>query len=76
MAPDFPRYDETELWELTLGVYQLRMARSYTQEHISVDSNVEIFVTDDIRGILLTKIQSRHNSANSIRAGLVRSKGS
>ncbi|XP_056002470.1 uncharacterized protein LOC125653135 [Ostrea edulis] len=26
VAPDFPRYDETDIRELTLGVYQLRMA--------------------------------------------------
>lgn len=25
VAPEFPRYDETELRELTLGVYQLQM---------------------------------------------------
>lgn len=42
VALEFPRYDETELRELTtLGVYQLRMARSYTQEHIDVDGKFE-----------------------------------
>lgn len=29
-APEFPRYKKTELRELTLGVYNLQMARSYT----------------------------------------------
>lgn len=53
VALEFPRYDETELRELTtLGVYQLRMARSYTQEHIDVDGKFEKFVSDDIPGIL------------------------
>lgn len=53
VALEFPRYDETELRELTtLGVYQLRMARSYTKEHIHVDGKFEKFVSDDIPGIL------------------------
>lgn len=63
IAPEFPRYDETELRELTLWVYQLQMASSYTKEHIDVDSKFEIFVSDDIPGILSTKIQSRLVSA-------------
>lgn len=67
VAPEFPRYDETVLRELTLGVYQLRIARSYTQEHIDVDGRFEISVSDDIRGILSTKIQSRHVSAKQYK---------
>lgn len=63
IAPEFPRYDETELRELTLWVYQLQMASSYTKEHIDVDSKFEIFVSDDIPGILSTKIQNRLVSA-------------
>lgn len=67
VAPEFPRYDETELRELTFGIYQLRMARSYTQEHIDVDGKFEISVSDDIPGILSTKIQNRHVSAKQYK---------
>lgn len=68
IAPEFPRYDETELRELTLGVYQLRMASSYTKEHIDVDGKFEIFVSDVIPGTLSTKIQSRHVSAKRYKS--------
>lgn len=68
VAPEFPRYDETELRELTLEVYQLRMARPFTQEHIDVDGKFKIFVSDDISGILSIKIQSRHVSAKQYKS--------
>ena len=67
VAPDFPRYNETEIRELTLGVYQLRMARSYTYEHIDVDGKFEILVNDDIPKLLSSKIQSRHVSAKQYK---------
>lgn len=54
VAPEFPRYDETDLREPTLGVNQLRKTRSYTQEHIAVNSKIEISVSDDITCILAT----------------------
>lgn len=60
VAPECPWYDETEVRELTLEVYQLRMARSYTKKDIDVDGKFEIILSDDILGILSTKIQSRH----------------
>lgn len=60
VAQECPWYDETELRELTLEVYQLRMARSYTKKDIDVDGKFEIILSDDILGILSTKIQSRH----------------
>ncbi|XP_061176014.1 uncharacterized protein LOC133184966 [Saccostrea echinata] len=64
-APDFPKYDENGIRELTLGVYQLRMARSYTHEHTDIEGKYEILVSDDIQGILSAKIQSRHISARN-----------
>lgn len=64
---EFPRYKKTKLRELTLGVYNLQMARSYTQEHIDVDGKFKISVSNDIPGILLTKIQSRHVSAKQYK---------
>ena len=31
---DFPKLSEEDLRNLTLGVYQVKMARSYSQEHL------------------------------------------
>lgn len=67
VAPDFPCYDETEVRQLTLGVYQLRMALSYAQEHTDEDGGFEILINDEIPGLLCAKIQSRHISAKQYR---------
>lgn len=67
VAPDFPCYDESELRQLTLGVYQLRMALSYAQEHTDADGGFEILINDEIPGLLCAKIQSRHISAKQYR---------
>lgn len=66
-VPELLRYKKTKLRELTLGVYNIQMARSYTQEHIDVDGKFKISVSDDIPGILSTKIQSRHVSAKQYK---------
>ena len=31
--PDFPQLNEAELRDLTMGVYQIRQAKSYTKVH-------------------------------------------
>ncbi|XP_062622155.1 uncharacterized protein LOC134283681 [Saccostrea cucullata] len=67
VAPDFPCYEETELRQLTLGVYQLRMAHSYAKEHIDEDGGFEICISDDIPGLVSAKIQSRHIAAKQYR---------
>lgn len=55
VAPDFPCYDESELRQLTLGVYQLRMALSYAQEHTDAEGGFEILINDKIPGLLCAK---------------------
>ena len=35
--PDIPQLNETELRDLTMGVYQIRQAKSYTKEHQTDD---------------------------------------
>ncbi|CAF1143881.1 unnamed protein product, partial [Didymodactylos carnosus] len=38
-VPDFPKLTEDNLREITLGVFQLKQARSYTIEHITDDGD-------------------------------------
>lgn len=58
----FPHLTEEEIRQLTLGVYQIRLAKSYAYEHF-MEGRYEIFISDDFDGILCAKIQSRHISA-------------
>ena len=62
-AHDFPQYTEEDIRELTLGVYQLKLAKSYTQEHLNENGEYDIFVSDEDPSLLCAKIQSRHISA-------------
>ncbi|XP_062568569.1 uncharacterized protein LOC134230745 [Saccostrea cucullata] len=59
---DFPKYTEEEIRELTLGVYQIKLAKFYTQEHVNQDG-FEIWVDQFKPGLLAAKIQSRHISS-------------
>ena len=60
---DFPRYTEEEIRALTLGVYQVKLAKSYAQEHFNEDGTYEILIDTEDDGLLAAKIQSRHTSA-------------
>jgi hypothetical protein len=62
---DFPKLQEDDLRQLTLGVYQLKLAKSYSVEHLNTDSSYEMFVNKQDEGLLMGKIQSRHVSSRS-----------
>ena len=62
---DFPRLSFDDLMELTLGVYQLKQAKTYAVEHIDPDSAYEVKVAVAEQAIVQARIQSRH--ANSIQ---------
>jgi hypothetical protein len=64
-VPEFPRLSIDQLRELTLGVYQLKQARSYTQEHFSQDGSYELLLHKQCEGVLRVKIQSRHTQSKS-----------
>ena len=66
-APDFPRYTEADIRALTLGVYQVKLAKSYTQEHLDADGGYDILVSSDIEGVICAKIQSRHTSSKQYK---------
>ena len=57
---DFPVYTEDEIRALTLGVYQVKLAKSYTREHLKEDGTYEIKVCKQQQDLLSAKIQSRH----------------
>lgn len=60
----FPRYTEEEIRELTLAVYQVKLAKHYTQEHMGQEG-YELWVDHHQPGFLAVKIQSRHTSSKS-----------
>lgn len=62
---DFPKLQEDDLRQLTLGVYQLKLAKSYSVEHLNTDGSDEMFVNKQDEGLLMGKIQSRHVSSRS-----------
>ena len=41
--PNFPQLNETELRDLTMGVYQIRQAKCYSKEHQTDAGKYEIF---------------------------------
>ena len=59
-SPDFPHLDETELRNITCGVYQLKLSSSYMQEYLEVNSEIFVHQEDDTRSL-----QSRHTSSRT-----------
>lgn len=60
---DFPRLTVDELKQITFGVYQLKQARSYTEEHLDEDGLYKIFTHKEASDIVRVKIQSRHTAS-------------
>ena len=58
----FPCLDEEDLRNITLGVYQLKLAKSYSEEHLNPEGEYQVFVSGIKEGLLMGKIQSRHTS--------------
>lgn len=62
---DFPELTENELRDLTMGVYQLKQARCYTDEHFDENGQYEILAHKEQNNILKAQIRSRHTSNKS-----------
>ncbi|XP_033730151.1 uncharacterized protein LOC117319467 [Pecten maximus] len=60
---NFPVLTEEDLRNLTLGVYQIKLARGYTKEHLNDTGGYEVFVCKVESNIISAKIQSRHVSS-------------
>ena len=67
-APDFPKRLVAQLEELTLGVFQLKQAKSYTNENINDDGCYEIMISTQTNGLLRAKIPSRHFNRKAYNA--------
>ncbi|XP_069109258.1 uncharacterized protein [Argopecten irradians] len=57
---DFPRLTLDNLRDITLGVYQVKQAPSYTKEHLDSEG-YEMMLCQDLPDLLKVKIQSRHS---------------
>lgn len=65
MAPEFPQLSEEEIREITLGTYQVEIAKSILMfhEHINENGNYEIHVNEYVENVVSARIQSCHVSA-------------
>ncbi|XP_062581928.1 uncharacterized protein LOC134243712 [Saccostrea cucullata] len=60
---NFPRLDEDDIRNITCGTYQLKLCKSYAEEHFH--GGADIMVHKDDSHLVRVKIQSRHVSARS-----------
>jgi hypothetical protein len=67
-VPDFPILSQSQLQDLLLGIFQLKQAKSYANEHINDDGVYEILVSTETSGLLRAKIQSRHSNRKKYNA--------
>jgi hypothetical protein len=59
---NFPKLSNEDLKDLTLGVYQLKQARSYTREHLNEEGLYEFEFIPEESDLIKIKINSRHLS--------------
>jgi len=59
---DFPLLSMAQLEQLTLGVYQIRLARKYTKRHFLGRADYEIHLNNDVPGVLRVHMKSRFGS--------------
>ena len=53
---------EEYIQHLTFGIYQLKQARSYTNEHLDEQGNYMFELYEEEENILHVKLKSRHQS--------------
>ncbi|CAC5365558.1 unnamed protein product [Mytilus coruscus] len=61
---DFPKLTLKEIRDITMGVYQLKLAARYTESHIN-DDNYTLQVCKDRPNLLRVKLSSRHLSSKT-----------
>ncbi|XP_061180161.1 uncharacterized protein LOC133188674 [Saccostrea echinata] len=72
---DFPRLSEEDLCNLTIGVYQLKLAKGYTAQHMDEEGDYVIMVNADIPDVLWIRIRSRHISGKQYLLWIEHSEG-
>ncbi|XP_052090260.1 uncharacterized protein LOC127726916 [Mytilus californianus] len=60
---DFPKLSEDDIRDITLGVYQLKLAKSYTEEHLENDEYYEVMQQG--HQLIRVRMASRHTSSKS-----------
>jgi len=60
---DFPRLTLEDLHRITIGIYQIKQAASYTRKHMAENGNYVLYVHKQEADILRVKLQSRHTSS-------------
>ncbi|XP_035706652.1 uncharacterized protein LOC118435202 [Folsomia candida] len=61
----FPILSVQDLEKLTLGVYQVSLAKEYTKKHLSEDSEFNIQLNTEVSGVLRAKLASRFTSGKN-----------
>ena len=59
---NFPELTEDEVRVQTMGMYQLKQAKSYTNEHFDENGSYEIMAQNEDGGVLKAQIRSCHTS--------------
>eukprot|EP00733_Pompholyxophrys_punicea_P000478 Pompholyxophrys_punicea_v1_NODE_135_length_3273_cov_11.162523.p3 type:complete len:160 gc:universal NODE_135_length_3273_cov_11.162523:2494-2973(+) len=63
VVPNFPRFDINQLRRYTCGVYQLKQAESYTQEHMNAKGQYLFSIHKEAGDLIRVRIQSRHTGS-------------
>ncbi|CAG2251516.1 unnamed protein product [Mytilus edulis] len=58
----FPRISLDHLRQITMGIYQIKLAKRYTDAH-QEDDNYALYICKDRPDLLRVKMQSRHSSS-------------
>ncbi|CAC5385203.1 unnamed protein product [Mytilus coruscus] len=61
---DLPKLTLQEIRDITMGVYQLKLAPRYTESHIN-DDNYTLQICKDRPNLLRVKLSSRHSSSKA-----------
>ncbi|XP_041357860.1 uncharacterized protein LOC121374814 [Gigantopelta aegis] len=60
---NFPKLNMDQLRDITIGVYQLKQASSYSREHVDDNGEYAVMVCKESPTLIKVKIQSRHTSS-------------
>ena len=60
---EFPVLSLDDLRDVTMGIYQIKMAPHYTKEHFEGDSLYKLQIIKDKPNLIRCKIQSRHSNS-------------
>jgi hypothetical protein len=62
---DFPVLSKDDLDAISLGIYQVNLAKRYTKMHLNEDSEFRILLNNEFAGIVRAKLESRFIQAKT-----------